>query len=103
MSSMFNTIATVERLQTYSGDQSTYASTGASIEGRFDPISPDMDQMAQGVLSQTYQFITEAWEDIQDNDQLTIDSEVYGVMGTSTFRRGSVEYLRCLLEKVVNE
>lgn len=100
--SSFDTPATIERLQTYSGDQSSYASTGVTVEGFFVPISPSMDAIAAGVISQTYQFSTEEDADIQDNDHLTIDGIVYGVKGTSIFTLRSVRFLKVILEKVVN-
>lgn len=98
--SNYESVATVTRLATYSGNKSSYASVG-DVEGNFEPVSPSMEAIAEGAISQTYQFICDIESDIRDNDRLTIDSEVYGVKGTSKFRQGSIEFLRCILEKAV--
>lgn len=99
--SNYETIASVSRLGAYSGDKSSYSSVG-DVEGNFEPISPSMDAIAQGAISQSYQFVCDIESDVRDNDKLTIEGEVYGVKGTSKFRQGSIEFLRCILEKSVN-
>lgn len=100
--SHYETVASVSRLGAYSGDKSTYASVG-DVEGNFEPVSPSMEAIAEGAVSQSYQFVCDIESDVRDNDRLTIESEVYGVKGTSKFRLGSVEFLRCILEKAVND
>ena len=99
--SNYDAIASVSRLGSYSGDKSSYSTVG-DVEGNFEPISPSMDAIAQGALSQSYQFVCDIESDVRDNDRLTIESEAYGVKGTSKFRQGSIEFLRCSLEKAVN-
>lgn len=98
--SNYESIASVTRLSAYSGSKSTYATVG-DVEGNFEPISPSMEAIAEGAISQSYQFICDIDSDIRANDRLTIDSEVYGVKGVSKFRQGSVEFLRCIMEKAV--
>lgn len=99
----YNTLATIKKLSTYSGDKSSYAVvSGTTIAGFFSPVSPDMNTQALGIVSQAYQFVTDTDQDIDDGDILTINSVDYGVKGTAIFELRSISFLRCLLEKPIN-
>lgn len=99
LSSLFDTIATVKRLQAYSGSKSSYAETGDTYEGQFEPIQPDNNAIAMGIISQMYKFTTEHDADILEADKLEIDGVDYGVQGVSVYKNGSVEFLKVILQK----
>lgn len=101
--SFFTTQATVKRLSAYSGDKSSYASVAGTIEGQFQPINPSMATVALNIVSQAYQFITDGDQDIRAGDVLTVDSADYGVKGVSLYRQGSIQFLKCTLEKSIQK
>lgn len=97
----YRTPATVKRLTAYSSDKSSYSAVSGTIYGTFNPIAPDMNQIALGIISQAYSFDTDGDQDIQDNDVLTIAGVDYGVKGTALYDYGSLSILKCVLEKTV--
>lgn len=98
----YNTPVTVKR-NTYSADKSSYETQASTVYGYFAPTSTNENLGAQGIISQSYQFITDGYEDIQANDRLVINTVEYGVKGTQRFTQLSQDILICTLNKSVKK
>jgi len=98
----YNTSATVKR-QAYTADKSTYSTVSGTINGYFAPTATNESTGYQGIISQSYQFVTDGQQDIRANDRLTINSEEYGVKGIQRFTLLSQDVLLCTLNKSVKK
>lgn len=98
----YTTPITIKR-QTYTGDKSTYATVAGTIMGYFAPTSTNETVGSQGIISQSYQFITDGPQDIRQNDRLVINSTEYGVKGVERFTQLSQDVLICTLNKSVKK
>lgn len=98
----FTTAATISR-QSYTGDKSAYSSVTGTVYGYFAPTATNESVGAQGVISQSFQFITDGTQDIRQNDRLSINSESYGVKGIQRFTQLSQDILICTLNKSVKK
>lgn len=96
-------VTTVKRLGSYSSDKATYATVSSFTPlGYFAPITAFNAQDQIEVVDQGYQFVTDGYIDIRANDQLTINSVVYGVKGIQRFNQGMYnDTLICTLTKVI--
>jgi len=98
----YTTPVTVKR-NTYTGDKSTYTTQATTVFGYFAPTSTNETIGAQGIISQSFQFVTDGTQDIQANDRLVIGSTEYGVKGIQRFTQLSQDVLVCTLNKSVNK
>jgi hypothetical protein len=71
--------------------------------GYFAPTATNENSGAQGIISQSYQFITDGVQDIRANDRLTISTVEYGVKGIQRFTQLSQDILVCTLNKSVKK
>lgn len=98
----YTTPVTVKR-NTYTADKSAYVDQAGTIFGYFAPTGTNESIGAQGIISQSYQFITDGVEDIRANDRLVISTVEYGVKGVQRFTQLSQDVLVCTLNKSVKK
>jgi hypothetical protein len=98
----YSTPVTVKR-NTYTGDKSSYVEQSPTVMGYFSPTATNETIGAQGIISQSFQFVTDGTQDIQANDRLVIGSTEYGVKGIQRFTQLSQDVLVCTLNKSVNK
>jgi len=94
----YNTNADIKRLSSYSGNKSSFASTGTTVRGFFVPIEPSQKTTVLGIIGQAYEFTCDGNKDIRVNDILTINSIEYGVAGVARYQLASQDFLRCTLQ-----
>mgnify|MGYP003402453671 FL=1 len=98
----YTTPVTVKR-NTYTGDKSEYVTQSDTIYGYFAPTATNENIGSQGIISQSYQFITDGVQDIRANDRLVISTVEYGVKGIQRFTQLSQDILVCTLNKSVKK
>lgn len=97
----YTTPATRKTLSAYSGDKTSYGAVSGTIYGAFNPIAPNQNTIALGIVSQAYEFVTGGDETILAGDTLTINSIEYGVKGVALYEQMSISVLKCVLEKTI--
>ena len=101
MRGLFNEVATVSRLSSYSGGKASMQAIAGEVEGHFEPVDNDYNNITLNMQGQAYLFMSEGDADIRENDILTIQGSNYGVKGTAPFYQKSVFYLRVILERSI--
>lgn len=94
----YNSNATIKRLSSYSGNKSSFASTGTTVGGFFIPIEPSQKTTVLGIIGQAYEFTCDGSKDIRVNDILTINNIEYGVAGVARYQLASQDFLKVTLQ-----
>lgn len=84
-----NAVTQVQR-QVYTGNKSTYTTTGTTCRGYLRPLSAEQASMNGMQYGQAYELITEVGIDIQVGDKLTVDGGIYTVRGVANHNRGGI-------------
>lgn len=101
MRGLFNNFAQVKRLSAYVDGKAELEIQVGEIEGHFEPIDNDYNNVTLQMQGQAFLFVCEAFENIQEGDILIIENTEYGVRGVAPYKQKGLEYLRILLEKTI--